>query len=367
MIKKVVAIAVFAALSASAANAAEIYNKNANKLDFYGKVKGERDFTAGKGEDATYARIGLRGETQINDAISGFGQWEYNLNASNAEGSQGEGKTRLAFAGLNFGDAGSLDYGRNYGVVYDIGSYADNLTEFGGDSYQFTDNGMNGRSNGLLTYRNNNFFGLVDGLALGLQYQGANDQGSKRSWDKTNGTGYGASLQYEIADSGATVGAAYSHAEASKAVDSFGTPINTGDAEAWTVGAKYDANAIYLATTYAETRNQTPITAKGYYQTPYGSYDATVFADKTQNIEAMAAYVFDFGLRPSVGYVQSRATIDGFGTVDVTKYVQLGAAYTFNKNFVVDAAYKFNLVKNELKDYGIVTDDQFIVGATYQF
>jgi predicted porin len=29
-------------------------------------------------------------------------------------------------------------------------------------------------------------------------------------------------------------------------------------AEAWTVGAKYDANSVYLAMMYAETRNMTP-------------------------------------------------------------------------------------------------------------
>lgn len=26
----------------------------------------------------------------------------------------------MAFAGVKFGDAGSFDYGRNYGVVYDV-------------------------------------------------------------------------------------------------------------------------------------------------------------------------------------------------------------------------------------------------------
>lgn len=34
---------------------------------------------------------------------------------------------------------------------------------------------MNGRANGLATYRNNDFFGLVDGLHFALQYQGANE------------------------------------------------------------------------------------------------------------------------------------------------------------------------------------------------
>ncbi|VTO21504.1 OmpK35 protein [Klebsiella variicola] len=45
----------------------------------------------------TYARIGLKGETQINDQLTGYGQWEYNMDASNVEGSQPT-KTRLAFA-----------------------------------------------------------------------------------------------------------------------------------------------------------------------------------------------------------------------------------------------------------------------------
>ena len=46
------------------------------------------------------------------------------------------------------------------------------LPEFGGDSYSYTDNYMTARSNGLATYRNRDFFGLVEGLNLALQYQG---------------------------------------------------------------------------------------------------------------------------------------------------------------------------------------------------
>ncbi|MCS5737442.1 phosphoporin PhoE, partial [Herbiconiux sp. CPCC 203386] len=44
MKKKVLALTVLA-LIAGSANAAEIYNKDGNKLDLYGKVKGEHDFT----------------------------------------------------------------------------------------------------------------------------------------------------------------------------------------------------------------------------------------------------------------------------------------------------------------------------------
>ncbi|MDD7898848.1 hypothetical protein PUY79_01980, partial [Escherichia coli] len=45
MKRKVLAMLVPALLVAGAANAAEIYNKNGNKLDLYGKMVGERILT----------------------------------------------------------------------------------------------------------------------------------------------------------------------------------------------------------------------------------------------------------------------------------------------------------------------------------
>ena len=361
MKKKVIAVAVLSVLSVSAVNAAEIYNKSGNKVDLYGKVKGEFDINGDhERSDATYARLGFRGETQINEILTGFGQWEYQANASGPEGSQSE-KTRLAFAGLKLGDVGSLDYGRNYGVVYDIGAYADNLTEFGGDSYQMTDNYMTGRSTGLLTYRTTDGWGMVDGLAFALQYQSANEN---RDWKTSNGEGAGASVQYTIPDSGVTLGAAYANAKTSDAGDSFGNKIAQGDhAEVWTLGAKYDANALYLAATYAETRNMTPLTLK---DASGSGVDVIAFVDKTENLELMAGYVFDNGFHPTLGYVQSRADIGGYSEW-VQKYIQAGVGYNFNKNFAVDAGYKVNLLNDDLSGYGIGTDDQAVFGVTYQF
>jgi outer membrane pore protein F len=177
MKRNILAVVIPALLVAGAANAAEIYNKNGNKLDFYGKMVGEHIWTTNgdtNSSDTTYARIGLKGETQINDQLTGYGQWEYNMDASNVEGSQGT-KTRLAFAGLKAGEYGSFDYGRNYGAIYDVEAATDMLVEWGGDGWNYTDNFMTGRTNGVATYRNSDFFGLVDGLSFALQYQGKND------------------------------------------------------------------------------------------------------------------------------------------------------------------------------------------------
>ncbi|EHM44770.1 porin, partial [Yokenella regensburgei] len=111
---KALSLLVPALLVAGAANAAEIYNKDGNKLDLYGKVDGLHYFSSDDGAngDQSYVRFGFKGETQINDQLTGYGQWEYNVQANNTENSSGNAWTRLAFAGVKFGDYGSFDYGR---------------------------------------------------------------------------------------------------------------------------------------------------------------------------------------------------------------------------------------------------------------
>lgn len=88
--------------------------------------------------------------------MTGYGHWEYQIEANTPE-NENHARTRLAFAGLKVSDYGSLDYGRNYGVVYDVTSRTDVLPEFGGDTYS-ADNFMQGRGNGFATYRNTDFW-----------------------------------------------------------------------------------------------------------------------------------------------------------------------------------------------------------------
>ncbi|MDU3156487.1 MAG: porin, partial [Hafnia alvei] len=231
---KVLAMVIPALLAAGAAHSAEVYNKDGNKLDLYGKVDGLHYFSddSSKDGDQSYVRVGFKGETQITDQLTGYGQWEYNVQVNNTEASgntdQGSGDggsnhnfTRLGFAGLKFGDYGSFDYGRNYGVLYDVEGWTDMLPEFGGDSYTQADNFMTGRANGVATYRNNGFFGLVDGLNIAAQYQGKNEssncnedtcfqQGTNNGRDtrNENGDGYGLSTSYDFG-MGISASAAY--------------------------------------------------------------------------------------------------------------------------------------------------------------
>jgi outer membrane protein N len=374
MNRKVLALVIPALLAAGAAHAAEIYNKDGNKLDLYGKVDGLHYFSDDSGVDGdqSYVRIGFKGETQINDQLTGFGQWEYNVQANNTEGSSNQSWTRLGFAGLKFGDYGSFDYGRNYGVLYDVEGWTDMLPEFGGDTWAQSDVYMTSRANGVATYRNSNFFGAVDGLNFALQYQGNNEgdgngnEGTNNGRDirHENGDGYGMSTTYDFG-MGFSAGAAYASSDrTTDQVNSGGGRYAGGDrAEAWTAGLKYDDQDIYLATMYSETRNMTI----------YGNSDDGGIANKTQNFEVTAQYQFDFGLRPSISYLQSKGkdlSYNGNTDKDLVKYADIGATYYFNKNMSTYVDYKINLLDEDdqfYKDSGISTDDIVALGLVYQF
>ncbi len=392
MKRTALAILVPAMLLAGAANAAEIYNKDGNKLDLYGKVDARHTFSDNPGDDGdeTIIELGFKGETQISEQLTGYGQALTKTMANDTEGSDNT-YMKLAFAGLKFDQAGSFDYGRNYGVIYDVEAYTDMLPVFGGDSYTWTDNFMTGRANGVATYRNSDFFGLVEGWNFALQYQGANEdsnknedqEGTKNGHEDVrfqNGDGYGISTSFDT-DIGLSFSAAYAKSDRSNEQVALGGINNRyskyagGDtAEAWTLGAKYDAgigngDSLYLAMMYAETRNMTP-------------YGDDGIANKTQNFEAVAQYQFDFGLRPSLAWVYSKGEdmggYDGhragvnneYTDKDLVNYVSVAATYYFNKNFSTYVDYKINLLNEDAKFYddnGIATDDVVGVGLTYQF
>lgn len=334
MKRNVLAVVIPALLAAGAVNAAEIYNKDGNKLALTGKAVGlyYLDVTSNTDKfdnqgDNSYVRLGFHGETQINSELTGYGKWEYNFDGHSQEGSATSDKTRLAYAGLKFGHFGSFDFGRNYGVSYDVGKFTDVAIEFGGDSYAATDTYMTQRARSVATYRNDNAFGMVDGMSFALQYQAQADSGS------SNGEGFGIATTYTIADTGATVGASYTSS------DNLVNGI--GKADVWNIGAKYDANNVYAAVVYAETRN---VRADG----------------KVAHIEAVAQYNLDFGLKPSVTYVQSKVS----GGDKYQEYVEVGANYTFNKNMSTYIAYRADMLK---ADSGYANNDIVATGLVYQF
>ncbi|WP_275957945.1 porin [Rosenbergiella nectarea] len=358
MKRKILSLLVPSLLVLSSAQAAEIYNKDGNKLDLYGKAVGLHYFSSDNGSDGdfSYVRFGFKGETQINGNMTGYGQWEYNIQTNNSEGSdaQNGNKTRLGFAGLRFDQYGSIDYGRNYAVAYDALSYTDMLPEFGGD-YGYSDS-MTGRTTGVATYRNANFFGLIEGLNVALQYQGKNERDDVQ---RSNGDGWGLSTSYALPYSFAITGA---YQQQNRTTKQHNMDYGSGDtASVWGVGLKYDNAPVYVAVTYAEGQNATRISSD------INGVSKSGFANKTQNFEAVAQYQFDFGLRPSLAFIQQKAKdVEGIGDVDLVKYIDVGASYYFNKNMSTYVDYRINQLSNNNK-LGINNDNIVATGLVYQF
>ncbi|EDZ0839846.1 porin [Salmonella enterica] len=330
--KSKVALLVLSALAlASTAHAAEVFNKDGNKLDLNGRVKGAHEWTRHANADKTDARLGIKGTTQITDGLTGYGQYQVQFDASNAEGKQSTPKTRLAFAGLNIDNVATIDYGRNYGVGYDVEAYTDVGSEYTGDAYSDTDRQLTGRASGVLTARTANLFGLADGVNVAAQYQGTGRESENKVTRVTHGPAYGFSLGYDnIADSGASVISTYTTGENASGIHS----------ELWAAGAKFEANGFYVASIYGESRN---LIADGH---------------KAQHLSSAVAYTFDNGLRPNVTYTQTKVDKDAKSSLS-NKDVALGLDYNLNKNLVLDVAYRLDLDTHN--------DNAVLTAITYQF
>ncbi|MWN89690.1 hypothetical protein GQ597_03060 [Gilliamella sp. Pra-s65] len=389
MKRNLLAIAIPALLVAAGANASiEVWNKDGNKVDFYGRVKAANHITdrgqKGEGDD-TSARLGMSGQTQITDSVTGYGRWEYEAKA----GKNSDNEVRYAFAGLNFGDAGSFDYGRNDGVLKAITAYTDVLPEFGGDASNNDWHVLSARTKAVATYRNNNFFGLTDDLSFALQYADNGDNSNKYRQDSIRGESreaYGANIQWNIFDSGLTAGAGY--AQTSNSNDRQST---------WAGGLKYDNYNLYLAANYFQSKLKNSLAT--YYHDSVNDKDYYLRNTdlKVRGFELVAQYGIDLEvgrLTPSLAYVQHKLKSTdydnfskygylwkyrGFNSPEV-KYVSLGATYDLNKNFSAIVEYKFNLL--DRKDIGAAdntktqrdrhlnkpgTKDVLGVGLIYQF
>lgn len=338
------------------AQGAEIYNKDGNKLELNGRIKVSTLFSDdqnNQGDQSSNLQGGFTGQTQINNKLTGYGSWSYQYSLHNSEGSdaQNGNATRLGYAGLKYDNWGSLDYGRNFGLIYDVMSYTDMLPYFGSDS-DYNDVFLVGRSTGLLTWRNNGFFGLVDGLNVAAQYEGKNDRsGSDDAITRANGDGYALSASYTFG-AGLSLTGAYANLDRTEAQNTLSRGKGN-KAEHWAAGIKYDANQIYLAAVWDQGLNATPINGG--------------FANKSQQFEAVAQYQFLNGFRPSLSWINSRGKdVEGIGDVDIINYIALGAYYYFNKDMSLFTEYKINLLK-ENNPLVPSTDNVLAVGMAYQF
>lgn len=211
MKKSSLALMMMGLVASSATQAAEVYNKDGNKLDVYGKVKAMHyisDYDSKDG-DQTYVRFGIKGETQINDQLTGYGRWESEFSGNKTE-SDSTQKTRLAFAGLKLKNYGSFDYGRNLGALYDVEAWTRYVPGIRRRLFR-TDRQLHDqtcqRSGNLPQYRF-----LRRGGWPGYDSAISGQKRRPRS-EKQNGDGFGTSLSYDFGGSDFAISAAYTSSD----------------------------------------------------------------------------------------------------------------------------------------------------------
>ncbi|QCI22803.1 porin [Buchnera aphidicola] len=358
-------------------NALDIFNKNGNKLKLYGSINPNHELSHGflstkvtSHNDNTNAILGLSGEINISDELLSYATIEYKTDFSAPEellNKQQSNTVRLGYAGFKYGNWGSIDYGRNYGIFHDVQSLTNHTPYINKDSvFSYNDNYMIGRNNSLLTYRNNNLFGLVNGVSFALQYK---NQDKNRAELQQNGTVWGASLKYET-DVGLTaIGSCFS-SERTASDNKGNQDEKLPSVGAYGLGFKYDANDIYIAAFYGESRN-----LKTSSIDQNNAPNEQPYINKTQNIEAIAEYDFHSGFHPSLSYLDSKGqnsnTKDSsnHSDLELARQINISTRYDFNKNISTYMNYKINLLKGDdsMKKTKNPIDNTIGAGIVYHF
>ncbi|QCI23891.1 porin [Buchnera aphidicola (Macrosiphoniella sanborni)] len=345
-------------------HATEIFNKNGNQIELYGSINPNYKLSHGflstnitSNEDSTNAILGVSGKINITDELFSYAAIEYKTDFTNLEklsNMKHSNAVRLGYAGFKYGNWGSIDYGRNYGIFHDVESLTNHIPYVNKNSFfNNNDHYMIGRNNSLLTYRNNNIFGLVDGVSVALQYQ---DEAKNRTDKKQNGMTWGASVKYET-DVGLTAIASFFSSPKIHINNDNNNNNNDNLASvgAYGLGVKYNTNDIYIAAFYGEARNLIPVDIMNQNNNDNNNNQSNEqkYINKTQNIEAIAEYDFHSGFHSSLSYLDSKG--QNFNVQDdpnrqniaFEKEINISTRYEFNKNISTYMNYKINLLKND--------------------
>ncbi len=332
-------------LMASAHSVTEIFNQDGNKLNLLGTINGMHYISNDdlRNGDLSSVRFGFLCESKINDRITAYGKWESEVSARNNEKKNSTyNHNRVVFAGARLYDYNYLDYGCNHPVQYYISKWTNILSQF--CIYPtVVEKFLTNRTNNIISYRNNDLCGLLEGLKIAIQYKGKNNN-NLNTRDKYR-SGYGILISYDFGN-GMSAATAYSN---NKHENIITTPDETikhcNNVEINSMGLKYDHDNIYLAAFFSETRHYA---AFEEFRTEKVINDFYVNANITKNLELLAQYKFSSGIRPSIGYLQLKATgKKDQRKHDLMKYLDIGTSYKLNHHMSTYIDYRINLLKKD--------------------
>lgn len=148
----------------------DIYDKQSSRIAVNDEIESKLMSSKDQDHDGNEIKVklGLELESQFTDSDSGFAKFEHETELHGGKGDKSnESKNHLAFAGLKY-DTHHIDYGRNYGAVYDVAAYTDGLSLFEDDFFSDSDISTTKEASNLLIYQQTDFFNLVKGLNFAL-------------------------------------------------------------------------------------------------------------------------------------------------------------------------------------------------------
>ncbi|WP_019615291.1 porin [Psychromonas ossibalaenae] len=304
MKKTLLAVAVLTSFISSAANAADVYEKDGTKLSVGGRaeVRGLfSDSVEGTMEDKSRARINFAGETKISENLTGFGFMEYEIKPDS------DLKNRYLYAG--FGTVvGDFSYGKQDTANVQISDMTD-IASYHSGQQQHIDASSDKQSNNFV------YAGsfLNDALSVQANYIAS---------DEKDADSAALSALYAF-DFGLDLGVSYT---------------DEGEKKQVTAGAAYTLNSLYLGATYAageEAEN-----------------------DDFTSLELAAQYKFTTEFRLLAIYGMAEQDKAGAKT-DTQDFAALEAQYRFNKSIRTYVSYKLDNL-----DGG---EDELLAGLRYSF
>lgn len=321
MDKKIISLAIGAAIFGSAVNAAQVYSDSETELNIHGRAQGAYYFSSDKNIDGdqSYIRVGLDGKSQINDDLYAFGLYELQFKSNSDANNDDEFDVRKGYVGVG-SEFWAVSYGRQFGAVTLVSDYTDIFPEFGNEAAGVSaDVFGTGRSDSVFKAT-----GSYDALNVHVSYQGENDQVS------TDASSYGIAADYAL-PFGVKVALGYNEGEGAAA---------GADSELVTAAVSYTYEDLYAAVLFSDGENWEK----------HGTNNGIDY----EGIEAVVTYQVTEELNALIGY--NKLEKDDVESVD---YYSLGGEYNLTPNFKTLAEYKITDVNGE--------DDILSLALRYSF
>ncbi|WP_165862902.1 porin [Vibrio sinensis] len=298
MKKTLVALAVLAAGTASAVNAAEIYNADGSVLELTGRAFAiiehkKTDTDSDTDVLVDDSRLGFKVRHQVTDAVAAVGKFEFQLTTQD-DGSAL--KNRDVYAGLDFTDTVAVTFGRQT-TSFDDYAFRGGFDEYYGYSQELEDRG---RANGIIKAESAN----MNGLVVSGSYQFKEEEAGKditgatlaASYDAEFGLGLSAGyFDYKQSGNndhatGFNVGASYAFGDAKVGADySSEDHFDKSSADAFRLGGEYFIDAYRLYAGYGQV-DEKPVVGDSVDKDGFYAGVAYAFGAKTTLFVEGASY-----------------------------------------------------------------------------